>query len=77
MSPDMAPVRDRTAVCAAVSEHGSAAVQLVPPPAGEAYSVVVAADAGLAAARTMPAAAAVVNAAVAATVNDGMRTRIP
>src|SRR5262245_31211553 len=46
MSPDIELLRDRTAVWAAVSEHGCTAEQLVPVPKGEAYSVVVAAKAG-------------------------------
>jgi hypothetical protein len=72
----MEPTSDRTAVCAAVSEHGSAAVQLVLPPVGEAYRVVVAAAAGLAEATTTQTVAAAVSAAVATAVDDGMRTSI-
>ena len=36
MSPDIAPFSDRTAVCAAASEHGWADVQPVPVPDGDA-----------------------------------------
>src|SRR5690349_25134533 len=46
MSPDIVPARDRTADCAAGSEHGSVAVQAVPVPEGEAWRGVVAAEAG-------------------------------
>jgi hypothetical protein len=56
MSSDMASLSDRTAACAAVSEHGSALEQAVPVPDGETYSVTGAADAG-AVNVTTPAAA--------------------
>ncbi|MET9632807.1 hypothetical protein ABZX92_35670 [Lentzea sp. NPDC006480] len=46
MSPVIVPLRDRTALCAAGSEHGSAAVQAVPVPVGDAWRVVVSAEAG-------------------------------
>jgi hypothetical protein len=45
MSPDIEPVSDRTAVCAPDSEHGAVAEQVVPVPDGEAWRVVVAAEA--------------------------------
>lgn len=35
MSPDMEPLRDRTAVCAPGSEHGCADEQVLPVPEGE------------------------------------------
>ncbi|WP_211335796.1 hypothetical protein [Lentzea flaviverrucosa] len=60
MSPDMEVLRDLTAVCAPDNEHGAAAVQAVPVPVGEAWRVVVAAEAGGAVAR------AAITAAVAA-----------
>src|SRR5215213_11032721 len=45
MSSDMPLLSDRTAVCAADSEHGLVAVQVVPVPAGDTYRVVAAAAA--------------------------------
>ncbi|GIJ22445.1 hypothetical protein Vlu01_30690 [Micromonospora lutea] len=36
MSPDIEAFIDRTTDCAPVNEHGWAAVQLLPPPEGEA-----------------------------------------
>jgi hypothetical protein len=42
----MESLSDRTAVCAAVSEHGCALEQSVPVPDGETYTVRGAADAG-------------------------------
>jgi hypothetical protein len=61
---------DRTAVCAADSEHGCVAEQVVPVPDGEAKSVVTAARAGGASATATPAAA--MHAAVAA-ANTNLR----
>ncbi|MFD2352975.1 hypothetical protein ACFSTC_32340 [Nonomuraea ferruginea] len=51
MSPDIPAFSERTAVCAAASEHGWLEVQPVPVPAGDAYRVVVAARAGVAGGR--------------------------
>ncbi|MFE2758036.1 hypothetical protein ACFXGA_39150 [Actinosynnema sp. NPDC059335] len=68
MSPDIVAFCDRTAACAAGSEHGWAAVQLVPVPDGDAYSVVVAAAAD--GAKATAATAAVTTAAT----DTGLRT---
>ncbi|MEV6710849.1 hypothetical protein AB0M48_02300 [Lentzea sp. NPDC051208] len=60
MSPDIEALRDLTVACAPGNEHGAAAEQAVPLPEGEAWRVVVAAEAGGAVAR------AAITAAVAA-----------
>jgi hypothetical protein len=67
----MVPLCDRTAAWAAGSAHGWVAEQLVPVPDGEAYRVVVAADAG--GARATAAAAAVTTTA-ATPADTGLRT---
>ncbi|GLW21213.1 hypothetical protein Mame01_12560 [Microbispora amethystogenes] len=70
MSPDMEPFCDRTAVCAASREHGSAEEQALPVPEGDTYRVVVAARAGIAGAAAAVAAAT----AAAIPVTSGLST---
>src|SRR3954447_19680407 len=67
MSPDIAPVRARTAACASGNAHGWAAEQAVPVPEGEAKRVVVAAAAGEAGAARTAAAVSPIAATAAGT----------
>ena len=69
MSPDIPPTIDRTAACAPDKEQASLLEQLLPLPDGDAYNVVVAAEAGGAkAATTATVAAAAVASATPATI---------